>query len=79
MLYLKNEDKRNEAFLLNEKEKNQTFIRALIFSSMHTMNQVISHSSMQESKSLSRGRRTQDLLQKYAIFTSHKLFPHTYL
>ena len=42
------------------------------------MNQVISHSTTGESKSVSKGRRTQDLLQKHAIFTSHKLSPHTH-
>ena len=42
------------------------------------MSQVISHSTMEESKSISKGRKTQDLLQNYPIFTSHKLFPHTH-
>ena len=45
---------------------------------MHTMSQVIFHSTTGESKSVSKGRRTQDLLQKHAIFTSHKLSPHTH-
>ena len=45
---------------------------------MHTMSQAISHSTTGESKSVSKGRRTQDLLQKHAIFTSHKLSPYTH-
>ena len=45
---------------------------------MHTMSQAISHSTTGESKSVSRGRITQDLLQNHAIFTSHKLSPHTH-
>ena len=44
---------------------------------MHTISQAISHSTMGESKSVRKGKRTQDLLQKHAIFTSHKLSPHT--
>ena len=43
---------------------------------MYRMSQAISHSTTGESKSVSRGRRTQDLLQKHAIFTSHKLSSH---
>jgi hypothetical protein len=37
------------------------------------MNQVISHFTAKEFKSLNKGKKTQDLLQKYAIFTLHKL------
>ena len=33
---------------------------------------------MEESKIVSKRRKTQDLLQKYAIFTSHKLSLHTH-
>ena len=33
---------------------------------------------MGESKSASKGRRAQDLLQKHAIFTSQKLSSHTH-
>jgi hypothetical protein len=43
------------------------------------MNQAISHSTTGESKSIRKGRRIQDLLQKHAIFTSHKFSPHTHL
>ena len=78
--YFKNEEekKKNEAFLPSEKEESQTLARALISLQMHTMSQVISHSTTRESKSVRKGRRTQDLLQNHAIFTSHKLFPHTH-
>ena len=46
---------------------------------MHTMTQVISHFTTEKSKNVSRGRKTQDLLQKHTIFTSHKLSPHIHL
>ena len=42
------------------------------------MSQIISHFIMGESKSVSKGRRTQDLLQKHVIFTSHHLSSHTH-
>ena len=44
---------------------------------MHTMNQAIPDSKTEESKSVRKEKRTQDLLQKHAIFTSHKLSPYT--
>ena len=44
---------------------------------MHTMNQINSHSTVGESNSVRKGRRTQDIPQKHAIFTSHKFFPYT--
>ena len=43
------------------------------------MSQVFSHSTTRESKSVSKGRRTQNLLQKHAIFSSHKLSLYTHL
>ena len=46
---------------------------------MHTISQAISHSTKEESKSVREGRRTQDLLQIHAIYTSYKLSPHTHL
>ena len=46
---------------------------------MHIISQVISHFTTGESKSVSRGKITQDLSQKHAIFTSHKLSSHTHL
>ena len=46
---------------------------------MHTMSQIIPHSVTGESKSVRKGKRTQDVLQKHAIFTSHKLSSHTHL
>ena len=45
---------------------------------MHTITQTISHSTTGESKSARKGRRIQDLLQKHAIYTSHKFSPHTH-
>ena len=45
---------------------------------MHTMSQVFFHSITRESKNVSKGRRTQELLQKHAIFISHKLSPYTH-
>ena len=72
------EKRRNNAFLPSEKEESQTLIRTLISLQMHTMSQTISHSTTGESKSVKKGRRTQDLLQPHAIFTSHKLSSHTH-
>ena len=43
---------------------------------MHTMSQVISHCTTGESKSVSKERKTQDLLQKHVIFISHKISSH---
>jgi type II secretory pathway component PulF len=65
--------KKNKEFLSSEKEESQTFIRALISFQKHTINQIIFHSTTEKSKSLRKGRRTQDLLQKHAIFTAQKL------
>ena len=42
------------------------------------MSQAIFHSTMGESKSISRGRKNQDLLQNHVITTSHKFSPHTH-
>ena len=63
MLYLKNEEekKKNEEFLSSKKEENQTLIRAIICLQMHKNSQVMSHSTMGESKNVSKGRKTQDL------------------
>ena len=72
------EKRKNNILLPSEKEESQTLIRALISLQMHTMSQAISHSTTGESKSVRKGRRTQDLLQKHAIFISHKLSPHTH-
>ena len=44
---------------------------------MHIISQAIFHSTTGESKNVRKERSTQDLLQKHAIFTSHKLSPHT--
>jgi hypothetical protein len=58
--------KKNKAFLPSEKEERQTTIEALISLQIHTLSQAISHSTMGESKSARKGRRTQDLLQNHA-------------
>ena len=79
VLYLKNEEekKKNEGFLSCEKEESQTLARALILSSnAHNESSFVSYSTLGESKSVSKGRSTQDLLQKHAIFTSYKLSSH---
>jgi hypothetical protein len=69
--------KKNEAFLPSERENNQTLIRALILSpNVHKKSNYLSlhHGRIQKCK---KRRKTQDLLQKHAILTSHKLSPHT--
>ena len=68
----------NKQHISTEKEESRTFIITLISLQMHTISQAISHSTMGESKRAREGRRSQDLLQKHAIYTSYKLSPHTH-
>jgi hypothetical protein len=61
--------------LPSEKEESLTLARALILSSnAHNESSYLSfhHGRIQECK------KRKNLLQKHAIFTSHKLSPHTH-